>query len=152
LGENKIDPNRLLRIVAGSLCLICAILRIVFFFFNTGGAIIYSAIFINFNQAVNIIEGILIILFAVIITIVVTIIAVIIFIVLGILQIALSKFKTVSIICNVFITISLMFVIRAIAIFALLDEFSIILAILLSFYITIFSLCMASYSKFRKED
>lgn len=146
------DPNKFVRIIAGSLCLIVAILRVVFFFFDLNGAIVYSAIFINFNEAVNIIEGLIMILVAVVMTIVETIFAVIIFIVLGILQIVLKKFKTVTIICNVFITISLMFTIRAIAIFASVDEFSIILATLLTFYIIIFSLCLVSYVKFRKED
>ena len=145
-------PNKFLRIIAGSLCLIVAILRVIFFFSDTPGAIIYSAIFINFNEAVNIIEGLILVIMAVVMTIVETIIAVIIFIVLGILQIVLRKFKTVTIICNVFIAISLMFAIRAITIYASVDEFSIILATLLTLYIIIFSLCIASYSKFRKED
>jgi len=146
------DPNKFVRIIAGSLCLIVAILRVVFFFFDLNGAIVYSAIFINFNEAVNIIEGLIMILVAIIMTIIGTVIAVIIYIVLGILQITLRKFKTVSIICNVFITISILFSIRAITIYASVDEFSIILATLLIFYIIIFSLCIVSYVKFRKED
>ncbi|MFX1391786.1 MAG: hypothetical protein ACFE9Z_17110 [Promethearchaeota archaeon] len=146
------DPNKILRIIAGSLCLIVAILRIVFFFFDLNGAIVYSAIIINTHQAVNIIEGLILVIIAVVMTIVETIIAVIIFIVLGILQIVLRKFKTATIICNVFITISLMFAMRAIAIYASVNEFSIILTALLTLYIIIFSLCIASYSKFTKKD
>ena len=146
------DPNKILRIIAGSLCLIVAILRVMFFFFDLRGALIYSAFFIDFNEAVNLIEGLITIIFTFIITIIATVIAVITYVVLGILQIALKKFKTVSIICNVFTTISIILSIRAIAIYASVDEFSIMLATLLIFYIIIFSLCIVSYVKFRKED
>ncbi|MFX1366401.1 MAG: hypothetical protein ACFFCE_01895 [Promethearchaeota archaeon] len=146
------DPNRIVRIIAGSLCLIIAILRIVFFFFDLNGAIVYSAIFIDFNEAVNLIEGLLMLIFAFIMTIILTIIAVIIHVVLGILQIALSKFKTATIICNFFITLNILLSIRAIMIYASVDEFSILLATLFTFYIILFSLCIVSYWKFIKKD
>ncbi|MFX1503433.1 MAG: hypothetical protein ACFFDH_20890 [Promethearchaeota archaeon] len=146
------DPNRLVRIIAGCLCLIIAILRIVFFFFDLSGAIVYSVIFIDFNEAVNLIEGLLMIIFAFIMTIIITIIAVIVHVVLGILQIALSKFKTVTIICNFFITLNILLSIRAIMIYASVDKFSILLATLFTFYIILFSFCIVSYCKFIKKD
>ncbi|MBA7614618.1 hypothetical protein ES703_21886 [subsurface metagenome] len=109
------------------------------------------AFIIDLDEAVSLFEGIAIVIFALLMTIIGTVIAVIIYVVLGILQIALRKFKTVSIICNVFTAISIILSIRAIALFASAGEFSVLLTVLMTLYIIIFSLCIVSYMKFRKE-
>ena len=145
------EINKILRIVAGSLCILVAILRIVTFFFDLGSTVIYSAFIIDPNEAVSLFEGIAIVIFAVLMTILGTVIAVIIYVVLGILQIVLRKVKTISIICNVFTAISIILSIRAIVILAGIGEFSILLTVLMTLYIIIFSLCIVSYMKFRKE-
>jgi len=145
------EINKILRVVAGSLCILVAILRIVIFFLDINATVIYSAFIIDLDEAVSLFEGIAIVIFALLMTIIGTVIAVIIYVVLGILQIALRKFKTVSIICNVFTTISIILSIRAIALLASVGEFSILLTVLMTLYIIIFSLCIVSYMKFRKE-
>ena len=118
---------------------------------DLNATVIYSAFIIDLDEAVTLFEGIAIAIFAVLMTIIGTVIAVIIYVVLGILQIVLRKFKTISIICNVFTAISIILSIRAIAIFAGIGEFSILLTVLMMLYIIIFSLCIVSYMKFRKE-
>ncbi|MBY8990779.1 MAG: hypothetical protein KGD58_08505 [Candidatus Lokiarchaeota archaeon] len=140
-----------LRITAGILCFIVAILRIVLFFIELGSATIYSFLFINPNETVNIFEGLLIVIFAVILTILVTIFAVVSYVVLGILQITLRTSKTPSIFCNILTGIGILLSIRVFVLLASLNEFSILLTILAIFYITIFSLCIVSYVKLRKE-
>ncbi len=145
------EINKILRVVAGSLCILVAILRIVTFFLDLNATVIYSAFIIDLDEAVSLFEGIAIVIFALLMTIIGTVIAVIIYVVLGILQIALRKLKTVSIICNVFTAISIILSIRAIALIASVGEFSILLTILMTLYIIIFSLCIVSYMKFRKE-
>lgn len=145
------EINKILRIVAGSLCILVAILRIVTFFFDFKTTVIYSAFIIDLDEAVTLFEGIAIAIFAVLMTIIGTVIAVIIYVVLGILQIVLRKIKTISIICNVFTAISIILSIRAIAFLASAGEFSILLTVLMTLYIIIFSLCIVSYIKFRKE-
>ena len=47
-----------LRIVAGISCVVVAILRVVQFFIDMPGAVVYSAIFVPWGEAVNFIEGI----------------------------------------------------------------------------------------------
>ena len=143
--------NDKLRIVAGSLCIVVAILRIILFFFEFGAATIYSFLFINPNQTVNIFEGLLIVIFAVILTILVTIFAVVAYVVLGILQIVIRENKTPSILCNILSGIGILFSIRVFVLLASINESSILLTILAIFYTTIFSLCIISYIKFRKE-
>lgn len=145
------EINKILRIVAGSLCILVAILRIVTFFLDINATVIYSAFIIDLDEAVSLFEGIAIVIFALLMTIIGTVIAVIIYVVLGILQIVLRKLKTISIICNVFTAISIILSIRAIAFLASAGEFSILLTILMTLYIIIFSLCIVSYIKFRKE-
>jgi hypothetical protein len=127
-------------------------MRIVGFFIDLSGAVIYSAIFIDPSEAVNILQGLFVVLFAVLFTMLTTVIAVIIYIILGILQIALRKFKTVSIICTIITGLSIVLSIRAVIIYANNSEFNIILTSLLIIYIAIFSLCILSYIKLRKEN
>jgi len=143
--------HEILRIVTGILCIIVAILRIVLFFFEFGAAAIYSFLFINPNETVNILEGILIVIFAAILTILVTIFAVVAYVVLGILQIVIRDNKTPSILCNILSGIGILFSIRVFVLLASINESSILLTILAIFYTTIFSLCIISYIKFRKE-
>ena len=152
MGEWIIEHQKTVRLIAGVLCLLVAILRIVAFFIDLSGAVIYSAIFIDPNDAVNIIQGLFVVLFAVLFTMFTTVVAVIIYITLGILQIALRRFKTVSIICTVITGLSIILSIRAVIIYANNSEFNIILTSLLIIYITIFSLCILSYIKLRKEN
>jgi len=140
-----------LRITAGILCFIVAILRIMLFFIELGSATIYSFLFIDPNETVNIFEGLLIVIFAVILTIFVTVFAVVSYVVLGILQITLRSSNTPSIICNILTGIGILLSIRVFVLLASLNESSILLTILAIFYITIFSLCIISYVKFRKE-
>lgn len=141
----------MLRIIAGSLCIIVAILRILTFFFELGGTILYSFLFITPNQTVDLFEGLVIVFFAIFATIFFLIIAVAVYVVLGILQIVLRSKKTPSIICNLWTLIGIFLSIRVFILLASLDEFSILLTILAIFYITIFSLCILSYMEFRKE-
>ena len=140
-----------LRVTAGILCIVVAILRIMLFFIELGSATIYSFLFIDPNETVNIFEGLLIVIFAVILTIFVTIFAVVSYVILGILQITLRSSNTPSIICNILTGIGILLSIRVFVLLASLNEFSILLTILAIFYITIFSLCIVSYIKFRKK-
>ncbi|MHA1913528.1 MAG: hypothetical protein ACW986_08050 [Promethearchaeota archaeon] len=151
MGEWIIEHQKTLRVVAGVLCILVAILRILTFFIDLSGAVIYSAVFIDPNEAVNILQGFFIVLFAVLFTIFTMVIAVIIYIVLGVLQIVLRRIKTISIICNIISGLSIILSIRAVIIYATNNEFSILLISLLAIYIAIFSLCILSYIKLRKE-
>jgi len=144
--------NKTIRIVAGSLCILVAILRIFLFFFDINGAIVYSFIFIDPTEAVNFILGIVLIVFGFIIAIIATIFAVIIYVVIGILQITLRKYKTPSIICTVITSISIILSIRAIILYASVNMINLFLTILLIIYIVILSLCIVSYIKFRKQE
>ncbi len=146
------DVNKTLRIVAGSLCIIVAITRIFFVIFDLGGAMIYSFLLLDPNELVNIFEAILIVIFGFILTIFATIVAVGVYIVLGILQIALRKYKTPTIICTVFSSISIVLSIRAIILIASINEFDIFITILTIMYILILSLCIVSYIRFRNQE
>jgi hypothetical protein len=46
VGESTMEFHEKLRVVAGILCLVVAALRVVQFFFDLGGAIVYSALFV----------------------------------------------------------------------------------------------------------
>ncbi len=144
--------NETVRIIAGSLCILVAIIRILFIFFDLGGAMIYSFLLLDPNQVVNIFEALIIIIFALFMSIIATIFSVIVYTVLGILQIALRKQKTPSIICTVFSSISIVLSIRATILLASINEFDIFITILMIMYIVILSLCIVSYIKFRKQD
>ncbi|MFX1375629.1 MAG: hypothetical protein ACFFA0_07440 [Promethearchaeota archaeon] len=143
--------NEIFRLTAGILCISVAILRVVLFFFNLSAAAVYSFPFIGLGEIDNIFEGIVLAFLFFFATIIITGIAVVIYVVLGILQIVLRKYKTPSIICNIITGISILFSIRVFIVFAIIDESSILLTILAIIYITIFSLCIISYIKFRKE-
>ncbi|MFX1308444.1 MAG: hypothetical protein ACFE8C_01985 [Promethearchaeota archaeon] len=144
------DINKTIRIITGSLCILVAIIRVFFFFFDLGGAMIYSFLFLDPNQLVNIFEAIIIVVFGLFLTIFATIFAVIVYTVLGILQIALKKYKTPSIICTVFSSISIVLSIRAIILISSINEFDLLITMLMILYILVLSLCIVSYIKFRK--
>ncbi|MFX1389588.1 MAG: hypothetical protein ACFE9Z_05930 [Promethearchaeota archaeon] len=146
------NVNKTIRIITGILCLCIAVLRIFFFFFDLGGATIYSFLFLDPTELVSIFEAIIIVIFAVLFTIFGTIIAVIVYTVLGILQIALRKYKTPTIICTVFSSISIVLSIRAIILIASINEFDLFITVLLIIYSVVLSLCIISFIKFRKQD
>ncbi|MFX1385608.1 MAG: hypothetical protein ACFE9M_00190 [Promethearchaeota archaeon] len=146
------DINKTIRIITGSLCILVAIIRVFFFFFDLGGAMIYSFLFLDPNQLVNIFEAIIIVVFGLFLTIFATIFAVIVYTVLGILQIALRKYKTPSIICTVFSSISIVLSIRAIILISSINEFDLLITILMILYILVLSLCIVSFIKFRKQE
>ena len=142
-----------LRVTAGILCIAVAILRIVLFFVDGAAAVAYSAFFIDWNEAIGLIEGFAMVIMAFLFTIAETFIAVIIYIILGALLIGARKVTFISISCNIITAISIILSIRAIAIFAdpSINQINIFLIILLIIYLTIFSTCLISYIRFRKE-
>ncbi|MFX0022718.1 MAG: hypothetical protein ACFE9S_10350 [Candidatus Hermodarchaeota archaeon] len=146
------EINKILRIIAGSICIVVAITRIFFTIIDFGGAIVYSFLFLDPSELVNIFEMILIVFFGLIITIIATIIAVGVYIVLGILQISLKKYKTPTILCIVFSSISIILSIRAVYLLSTIDEIDIFIMSLMIMYIMILSLCIVSFIKFRKQD
>lgn len=140
-----------LRITAGVLCIIMALLRVVLFFVDIQAAAVYSAIFINWNEAVNWVEGIGIAIIAFLFTILATGFAFLVYLILGIMVIAGRKLNVISIGCNIISGISIILCIRALTIYASQNEIHILLVIYLIIYITIFSTCLISYIKLRKE-
>ena len=140
-----------LRITAGILCIVVAILRVVLFFFDLGGAVVYSAIFIDWNEYVNIIEGLVKALLAFLFTILAAGCAFLVYLILGGLTIARRRLNVITIVCNIITGISIILSIRAIIIYTDLFGTSILLIILLIIYIAIFSMCLISYIRFRKE-
>jgi hypothetical protein len=146
------EINKILRIIAGSICIVAAITRILFVIFDLGGAMVYSFLFLDPNELVNIFEAILIVLFGFFLTILATIVAVSVYTALGILQIALKKYKTPTIICTVFSSISIVLSIRAVILLAIINEIDIFIISLMIMYIVILSLCIVSYIRFRKQD
>ncbi|MDX1799268.1 MAG: hypothetical protein R3255_11515 [Candidatus Lokiarchaeia archaeon] len=145
------EINKILRIITGSICILVAITRIFFIIFDLGGAMVYSFLFLDPNELVNIFEAILIVIFGFILTIFATIVAVGVYTVLGILQIALRKYKTPTIICTVFSSISIALSIRAVFLIATINEIDIFITVLMIMYIVILFLCIISYIKFRKQ-
>lgn len=143
-----------LRITAGIFCIAVAILRIVLYFVDGAAAIAYSAFFIDWNEALGLIEGIGMLIIAFAFTIAETGIAVIIYIILGAMLIGARKLTFVSIGCNIITGIGTILSIRAIAIFAdpSINQINIFLILLLILYLIIFSTCLISYIKFRKEE
>ncbi len=144
--------NKTLRIVAGCLCISVAIIRVFFFILDLGGAIIYSFLFLDPAELVSIFEMLIIVFFGVIFTIFATIIAVGVYVVLGILQITLRKYKTPTMICTVFSSISIILSIRAVVLLASIGAFDLFITILMVMYITILCLCVISYIRFRKQE
>ncbi|MFW9973541.1 MAG: hypothetical protein ACFFDF_25395, partial [Candidatus Odinarchaeota archaeon] len=127
------------------------IMRVFFFIFDLPGAVIYSFLLLDPTELVSIFEALVIVILAFIFTIFATIIAVIIYIVLGILQIALKKYKTPTIICTVFSSISIVLSIRSVILLATIGAFDIVMITLMIFYIGILCLCILSFIKFRKQ-
>ena len=140
-----------LRITAGILCILVAVLRVVLFFFDIGGAIVYSAIFIDWNEYVNIIEGLVTALLAFLFTILATGFAFFVYLIVGIMTIAGRRLNVITIGCNIITGISIILSVRAIIIYTDLYGASILLTILMIIYIAIFSICLISYIRFRKE-
>lgn len=122
-----------------------------FFFFDLGGAIVYSFLFLDPAELASIFELLIIVIFGVIFTILATIIAVGVYTVLGILQITLRKYKTPTIICTIFSSISLILSIRAVILLATINEIDVFIITLMIMHIVILSLCIVSYIKFRKQ-
>ncbi|MFX0037801.1 MAG: hypothetical protein ACFFCY_00180 [Promethearchaeota archaeon] len=151
MGDNNMNINKTLRIIAGCLCICVALLRVFFFIFDLGGAMVYSFLLLDPSELVSIFEMLIIVIFAVLFTIFATIIAVIIYTVLGILQIALRKYKTPTILCTIFSSISIILSIRAVILLASIGAFDIFIIILMVLYIVILCLCIVSYIKFRKQ-
>ncbi|MFX0006810.1 MAG: hypothetical protein ACFFA7_03205 [Promethearchaeota archaeon] len=145
------EINKILRIIAGSICIIVAITRILFVFLDLGGAMVYSFFFLDPNEVGNIFGLLIVAIFGIIFTIIDTIIAVGVYTVLGILQITLRKYKTPTIICTVFSSISIILSVRAIILLATISVFDIFTTLLMVMYIVILSLCIISYIKFRKQ-
>ncbi|MFX1344664.1 MAG: hypothetical protein ACFFAI_06130 [Promethearchaeota archaeon] len=140
-----------LRITAGVLCILVAVLRVALFFFDIGGAVVYSAIFIDWNEYVNIIEGLVEALLAFIFTFLATGFAFLVYLVLGIMTILGRRLNFIIIGCNIITAISIILSIRAIIIYADLYGASLLLIVLFIIYIAIFSMCLVSYIRFRKE-
>lgn len=141
-----------LRIIAGILCIFVAIMRVVQFFFDLPGAVVYSAIFVPWGESVGFIEGLAVVLIAFLFSIVATGFAFLVYIILGVLVIAGRRLNAVTIGCNIISAISIVLSIRATAIYASLGEFGIFTTIFLILYIIIFSICLFSYIKIRKEE
>ncbi|MFX1420627.1 MAG: hypothetical protein ACFE9N_17150 [Promethearchaeota archaeon] len=140
-----------LRVIAGILCIFIAFLRVVQFFFDPTGAVVYSAIFVPWGESVGFIEGIAVALMAFIFSILATGFAFLVYIILGALVIAGRRLKFVTIVCNIITAISIILSIRAIAIYASLGQVNIFTIFFLIIYIVIFSICLLSYIKIRKE-
>ncbi|MFX1503377.1 MAG: hypothetical protein ACFFDH_20610 [Promethearchaeota archaeon] len=140
-----------LRIVAGILCLVVAVLRVVQFFFDTGGAVVYSAFFVPWGEAVDIVEGLAIVLVAFMFTIVATGFATLVYLILGAVVIAGRRLNVFIIGCNIITAISIILSFRALAIYGSLGEFNILATFLLIIYLVIFTICLISYIKIRKE-
>lgn len=140
-----------LRTTAGIFCILVAVLRVALFFFDIGGAVVYSAIFIDWNEYVTIIEGLVEALLALLFTFLATGFAFFVYLILGIMTIAGRRLNVITIVCNIITGISIILSIRAIIIYTDLYGASILLILLLIIYIAIFSMCLISYIRFRKE-
>jgi hypothetical protein len=151
VGESIMEFHEKLRIVAGILCLVVAALRVVQFFFDLGGAIVYSALFVPWGQYVDLIEGIGIALAALVFTFLATGFAVLVYLILGAMVIAGRRLNVVTIGCNIITAISIILSIRALAIYGLLGEFNIFIIFFLIIYLIIFAICLVSYIRIRKE-
>jgi hypothetical protein len=140
-----------LRVVAGIACIFVAILRIVQFFFDMPGAVVYSAFFLPWAESVGLIEGLAIVLIAFLFTIVATGFAFLVYLILGAMVIAGRRLNIVTIGCNIITGISIILSIRALAIYASLGEVGVFTTIFFIIYIIIFAICLFSYIKIRKK-
>lgn len=140
-----------LRIVAGILCILVAVLRVLQFFFDLNGAFVYSAINIPWGEYVTFVEAIGETIIGIVLTIGGTGIAFFIYLISGGIIIAGRKLKIITLGCNIISAISIILCIRAIYIYAIFGLFNILLTIFLIIYIAIFSICVVSYIKIRKE-
>jgi hypothetical protein len=140
-----------LRITAGILCLFTALFRVIIFFVSLDGAVVYSAFFLDWDEAVGLVEGLAIVLMAFLFTILETGFAFLVYIILGAMVIAARRLNIVIIGCNIITGISIILGIRAIAIYTSQNETNPFLILLLIDYIVIFAACLISYLRFRKE-
>lgn len=150
-GEYNLEFHEKLRVVAGVLCLAVAVLRVAQFFFDTGGAVVYSAFFVPWGEVVNIFEGLAIVLVAFVFTFLATGFAFFVYLILGVMVIAGRRLKVVVIGCNIISAISIILSIRALSIYGILGEFNIYAIFFLIIYVVIFSICLISYIRIRKE-
>jgi len=139
-----------LRVVAGIFCIFVAFLRLFQLFTDTGGAVVYSAFFLPWGEAVNIFEGLVYVLVAFIFTLLATGFAFFVYLILGIMVIAGRKLNITTLGCNIITAISIILSIRAIILIGSLGEFSLLITILFIFYLFIFSICLVSYIRIRK--
>ena len=140
-----------LRIVAGILCLFVAVMRIIQFFFDLNGAVVYSAFFVPWGEAVTFIESIALAVLALIFAFVGTGFAVLVYLILGAMVILGRRLNIVVIGCNIITAISIILSVRAVAIYGSQGLFNIFTTFFLIIYIVIFSICLVSYIKIRKE-
>jgi hypothetical protein len=140
-----------LRIIAGILCMFTALFRVIIFFVSIDGAVVYSAFFLDWEEAVGLVEGLAVVLVAFLFTILETGFAFLVYLILGAMVIAGRRLNVVIIICNIITGISIILAIRAIAVYSSLNEINLFLIILLIDYIVIFTVCLISYIRFRKE-
>ena len=151
MGDSIMEFHEKLRVVAGVLCLLVAGLRVIQFFFDLGGAIVYSALFVPWGEYVNIIQGIGIAIIALAFTFVATGIAVLVYLILGVMVIGGRRLNVVTIGCNIITAISIILSIRALSIYGMLGEFNPFAIFFLIIYIIIFAICLVSYIRIRKE-
>ncbi|UCC18255.1 MAG: hypothetical protein JSV62_09055 [Promethearchaeota archaeon] len=140
-----------LRIIAGILCLLIAVLRVVQFFFDLNGAFVYSAINIPWGEYVSFVEAIGGAIIGIVLTIGGTGLAFFAYLISGVVIIAGRKLTLITLGCNIISDISIILCIRAIYIYTIFGLFNILLTIFLIIYIAIFSICIVSYIKIRKE-
>jgi len=140
-----------LRIIAGILCILVAVLRVIQFFFDLTGAFVYSAIIIDWGQSVTLAEAIGEALLGLILTVGGTGLAFLTYLIMGGMVIAGRRLNFITLGCNIISAISIILCIRAIYIYAIFGLFNILLTIFLIIYIAIFSICIVSYIKIRKE-
>lgn len=151
MGDSIMEFHEKLRVVAGVLCLLVAGLRIVQFFFDLGGAAVYSAFFVPWGESVNIIQGLGIAILALVFTFVATGFAVLVYLILGVMVIAGRRLNIVTIGCNIITAISIILSIRALSIYGMLGAVNAFAIFFLILYIIIFSICLVSYIRIRKE-
>lgn len=151
MGETIMKFHEKLRIIAGILCILIAIMRAVQFFIDLPGAVVYSAIFVPWNESVGFIEGLAVVLAAFLFTILATGFAILVYAILGTLVIVGRRVNAVTIICNIITAISIALSIRAVAIYGSLGQINIFTIIFLVLYLVIFLICLFSYIKIRKE-
>jgi hypothetical protein len=128
-----------------------AIMRVIQFFFDISGAVVYSAFFVPWGESAGFIEGLAIAIVAFIFSIFGTGLAFLVYTILGALVILGRRVSAVTVFCNIITTISILLSIRAMAIYGSLGQINILLTLFLIIYLLIFSLCLVSYIKIKKK-